>query len=120
MPNSATWRASISKLTACEMAWRFCGSDNTSQARLCPPNTKSMPELMSQARSLTVAFIFTSELIAVPNQASSVLFMANQPQEAFNDLLPTTLVIRQSTGKPEAAGSENALIRQLKALVQQL
>ncbi|ANS43754.1 LacI family DNA-binding transcriptional regulator [Serratia inhibens] len=49
-----------------------------------------------------------------------LLSMENQPQEAFNDLLPTTLVIRQSTGKPDAAGSESALVRQLKALVQQL
>lgn len=49
-----------------------------------------------------------------------LLNMARQPQTVFNDLLPTALVIRHSTGKPDDTHSENPLIGQLKALVQQL
>lgn len=44
----------------------------------------------------------------------------NSPQTVFTDLLPTTLMIRESTAQPAVTGAEDPLIRQLKALVQQL
>ncbi|HHB1426559.1 TPA: LacI family DNA-binding transcriptional regulator [Serratia odorifera] len=46
--------------------------------------------------------------------------MKDRPHQAFNDLLPTTLVVRQSTAAPYASNAENPLIRQLQALIQQL